>query len=72
MKNKNKIKIKVNGKKLDINQSSTLASLVKKLNIPLKKVAIELNRKIIDKKKIKYIKLKNKDNIEVVYFIGGG
>ena len=51
MKNKNKIKIKVNGKKLEINQSSTLASLVKKLNIPLNKVAIELNRKIIDKKK---------------------
>tara|TARA_Y100001936_G_scaffold210671_1_gene217609 strand:+ start:308 stop:526 length:219 start_codon:yes stop_codon:yes gene_type:complete len=72
MKNKNKIKIKVNGKKLEINQSSTLASLVKKLNIPLNKVAIELNRKIIDKKKIKYIKMKNKDNIEIVYFIGGG
>ena len=72
MKTKNKIKIKVNGKKLEINQSSTLASLVKKLDIPLNKVAIELNRKIIDKKKIKYIKIRNKDNIEIVYFIGGG
>ena len=72
MKNKNKIKIKLNGKKLALNQSSTLFSLVKKLNIPLNKVAIELNRKIIDKKKIKYIKMKNKDNIEIVYFIGGG
>ena len=72
MKNKNKIKIKLNGKKLALNQSSTLFSLVKKLNIPLNKVAIELNRKIIDKKKIKYIKIKNKDNIEIVYFIGGG
>ena len=72
MKNKNKIKIKVNGKKLEINQSSTLASLVKKLNIPLNKVAIELNREIINKKKIKSIKIKNKDNLEIVYFIGGG
>ena len=51
MKNKNKIKIKVNGKKLTFNQSSTLESIVKKLNIPLNKVAIELNRKIINKKK---------------------
>ena len=72
MKNKNKIKIKINGKKLEMNQSSTVASVVKKLNIPLNKVAIELNRKIIDKKKIKYIKIRNKDNIEIVYFIGGG
>ena len=51
MKNKNKIKIKINGKKLEVNQSSTVASIVKKLNIPLNKVAIELNREIINKKK---------------------
>jgi len=72
MKNKNKIKIKINGKKLEVNQSSTVASIVKKLNIPLNKVAIELNREIINKKKIKNIKIKNKDNLEIVYFIGGG
>ena len=72
MKNKNKIKIKVNGRKLQLNQSSTLDSVVKKLNIPLNKVAIELNRKIINKKKIKNIKIKDKDSIEIVYFIGGG
>jgi len=72
MKNKNKIKIKINGKKLEVNQSSTVASIVKKLNIPLNKVAIELNREIINKKKIKNIEVKNKDNLEVVYFIGGG
>jgi|TARA_B100001996_G_C18601959_1_gene570182 thiamine biosynthesis protein ThiS len=72
MKNKNKIKIKINGKKLEVNQSSTVASIVKKLNIPLNKVAIELNREIINKKKIKNIKVKNKDNLEIVYFIGGG
>ena len=72
MKNKNKIKIKINGKKLEVNQSSTMASIVKKLNIPLNKVAIELNKEIINKKKIKNIKIKNKDNLEIVYFIGGG
>ena len=66
MKNKNKIKIKVNGKKLTFNQSSTLDSIVKKLNIPLNKVAIEINRKIINKKKIKNIKIKDKDSIEIV------
>ena len=60
MKNKNKIKIKINGKKLEVNQSSTMASIVKKLNIPLNKVAIELNREIINKKKIKNIKKNRK------------
>ena len=45
MKNKNKIKIKINGKKKEMNQSSTVASVVKKLNIPLNKVAKNLSYK---------------------------
>ena len=72
MKNKNKIKIKINGKNLSIDQNSTVFSLSKKLNMPLNKVAIELNEKIIDKKKLKNIILKNKDKLEIVHFIGGG
>ena len=49
-----------------------LESLYPKLEIPLNKVAIELNNKIIDKKKLKNITLKNKDKLEIVDFIGGG
>ena len=72
MKGKNKIKIKLNGKKIQINNNESLKKLVKRLNLPLNKVAIELNKKIIDKKKINIIKLNNNDIIEVVHFIGGG
>ena len=72
MKEKIKIKIKVNGKTLSIEQNSTVVKLIKKLDIPLNKVAIELNKKIIDKKKLRDITLKNKDILEIVHFIGGG
>ena len=72
MKFKNKIKIKVNGKKTLLNKNDSVQKLTKKLNIPLNKVAIELNRKILDKKKLKNIKLSNNDSIEIVHFIGGG
>jgi len=72
MKFKNKIKIKVNGKKLIFNKNESILALIKKLKIPLNKVAIELNKKILDKKKIKKIKVNNNDNIEIVHFIGGG
>ena len=72
MKFKNKIKIKVNGKRTLLNKNDSVQKLTKKLNIPLNKVAIELNRKILDKKKLKNIKLSNNDNIEIVHFIGGG
>ena len=72
MKIKNKIKITVNGKQLQIIPNFSLKSLITKLRIPLNKIAIELNKKIIDKKRISKIQLKKGDKIEIVHFIGGG
>ena len=72
MKKIKKIKIKVNGKITTILDKLTLAELIKDLKIPLKKVAIELNKEIVNKKKINKIRFKNKDVIEIVHFIGGG
>ena len=72
MKKINKIKIKINGKITTIVDKITLAELIKDLKIPLKKVAIELNREITDKKRIRNVKLKNNDVVEIVHFIGGG
>ena len=72
MKKIKKIKIKINGKIKSITQDSKLSIVLKNLKIPLKKVAIELNKEIIDKKKINKIKLNENDKIEVVHFIGGG
>ena len=69
---KNKIKIKLNGKKIIIKVGSSLKDLILNLNIPLNKIAIELNEIIVDKKKIKNIILKKDDKIEIVHFIGGG
>ena len=67
-----KIKIKVNGKFKTVLNNSKLSDLLKNLNIPIKKVAIELNQEIIDKKRSNNIKLKKDDKIEIVHFIGGG
>ena len=72
MKKIKKIKIRLNGKNRNIIEGYKLYDLVNELDISLKKVAIELNKEIIDKKKIKKIILNDKDTIEVVHFIGGG
>ncbi len=48
MNNKNKIKITVNGKQMQIIPKFSLKSLIIKLKMPLNKIAIELNKKIID------------------------
>jgi len=72
MKKIKKIKIKINGKLKSISNNYSVLDLVKNLKIPIKKVAIELNQEIIDKKKISKINLKKNDKIEIVHFIGGG
>ncbi len=69
---KNKIKITVNGKQMQIIPKFTLKSLITKLKMPINKIAIELNKKIIDKNRISKIRLKKGDKIEIVHFIGGG
>ena len=72
MTKKNKIKIKLNGKFITVQQSLSIKSLVEKHKIPIKMVAIELNKKILKKSNYKKTILKNNDNVEIVHFIGGG
>ena len=72
MKKLKKIKIKVNGKFKSVRENYKILDLLNDLKIPLKKVAIELNQEIMDKKKISKIKVKKNDKMEIVHFIGGG
>ena len=72
MKKIKKIKIRLNGKEKQISENSKINNLINDLKIPIKKVAIELNREILDKKKLNKIKLKKNDKVEIVHFIGGG
>ena len=72
MKKLKKIKIKVNGKIKTIVDKLSLHKLIIVLKIPIEKVAIEFNKEIVNKKKLKRIKLQKNDIIEIVHFIGGG
>ena len=72
MKKKIKIKIILNGKYIKIQDKITLLNLIKKLKMPINKVAIELNHTIANKKSLSKIKIKKNDKIEIVHFIGGG
>ena len=57
---------------MTVNLKYSLKNLIDKLKLPIKKIAIELNRQIVDKKRIDKIILKSGDKIEIVNFIGGG
>jgi len=72
MKKVKKIKINLNGKPLFLPEGTSVYKVIKKNKLHLNKIAVELNKKIINKKKTNKILLKNKDKIEIVHFIGGG
>ena len=72
MKKTKKIKINLNGKTIFLGKDTSLYKVIKKTKLQPNKIAIELNRKIINKKNMSKIFLKNKDKIEIVHFIGGG
>ena len=65
-------KIQLNGKTLKIIDNLTVKDLLKKYKLNEKKIAIELNGMILPKNNYKKKKIKNKDKIEIVHFIGGG
>jgi sulfur carrier protein len=65
-------KIQLNGKKISIKSEFSLFDLIKKYKLSNKKIALELNGKIIPKIYYKKRYLKNEDKVEIVHFIGGG
>ena len=65
-------KIQLNGKNISLKKNISISQLLKKYKLNEQKIAIELNREIISKQKYNKIILKDKDNVEIVYFIGGG
>ena len=64
-------KIQLNGKKISLKNRTSIKQLLLKYKLLNKRVAIELNGKIIPPTKYK-IYLKDKDIMEIVHFIGGG
>ena len=72
MKKTKKIKINLNGKTVFLAKGTSVYKVIKKTKLQPNKIAIELNKKIINKKNVNKIFLKNKDKIEIVHFIGGG
>ena len=72
MNNLNVAKIQLNGDPYEINHGTNLNELLNKLKIEKNKVAIEVNGKIVERKKYQNLILNKNDKVEIVHFIGGG
>ena len=72
MNNLNVAKIQLNGDPYEINSGTNLNDLLNKLKIQKNKVAVEVNGKIVERKKYTNLILNKNDKVEIVQFIGGG
>jgi len=67
-----KVKITLNGEDKFITQNTSIKSLIEKLELDVKKIAIEKNYEIILPEDFGNNILNQGDKIEIVHFIGGG
>ncbi|PLV56290.1 sulfur carrier protein ThiS [Thermotoga sp. SG1] len=66
------MRIKVNGKLEEVEDNMRLLDLLKEKNIRIEAVVVELNGKILEKAELKDVVLKEGDEIEFLYYMGGG
>ncbi len=62
----------VNGNPRELPESTTVAELLRELELEGKPTAVEVNRNVVPKKELENTALNEGDRIEVVTFVGGG
>jgi thiamine biosynthesis protein ThiS len=66
------MRVYINGEAQALGEAGTVAGLVEKFALDIRKVAIEINRTIVPRSLYGQTILCEGDEIEIVQFIGGG
>jgi sulfur carrier protein len=62
----------INGEERSVPDVATLAALIEHLAMKADRVAVELNREIVQRGKWSETPLREGDKLEIVHFVGGG
>ena len=66
------MQIIINGEPKEIERELNLQELLKRLELPSERIAVELNKTVVRKKDWETVKIADSDKIEVIHFVGGG
>ncbi len=66
------MQIVVNGQSKDIADEASVTALLEQLGLDARRVAVELNRKIVPRAQYGLTKLADQDQLEIVTLVGGG
>lgn len=70
--NKVKIKVKINGKDIELENSSTVAEMLNERKVTGTMFVVEKNLEIVQKENYSTSHVKEGDSFEIVGFFGGG
>lgn len=62
----------INGETRELESELNLLELLKKLELPTERIAIELNKSVVRKKDWETINISDADKVEIIHFVGGG
>jgi len=66
------MKLYVNGEEREVGGALSLAELIAQLELPVARIAVELNREVVRRSDWSGTTLHEEDRIEIVHFVGGG
>ena len=66
------IRIRVNGKARDVPAGTSVAGLLRQLELDGRALVVELNRRIVRLPETEGVRLEAGDRVELVHFVGGG
>lgn len=66
------LQIRVNGEPRSAGEETTVADLLRELDVRPDRVAVEVNLEILDRHDFERRRLRDGDRVEILSFIGGG
>jgi thiamine biosynthesis protein ThiS len=66
------LRVYVNGETREVQDNPSLAELITELDLPVARIAVEVNREVVRRGEWGSRILQDEDKIEIVHFVGGG
>jgi thiamine biosynthesis protein ThiS len=66
------LRVYVNGETREVQGNPSLAELITELDLPVARIAVEVNREVVRRGEWGSRILQDEDKIEIVHFVGGG
>ena len=66
------ISIELNGQRKDLKQALTINELLQESDISVKSIAVAINSEIVPRSEFEKIRVRNRDQVEVIHAVGGG